>query len=137
MQLLTFYVSSIIGAALQFTPLAYGPSVGSAMSIAGEVSSMLMRSKSMSIGVSFQYLCSTVWLIVLPYLFNSDQANLGGNIGWIFFGMGLIMIVVIFYDIPATKGRSFEELDMMFEEKVPTRKFSEWTPPYQRNSTAP
>lgn len=118
----------VIGISLQFTPLAYGPSAGSAMAVSGEVSSVFLRSKSLSIGIAFQYLCSTIWLIVLPYLFNSDEADLGGKIGWIFFGMGIVMIVVIFFDVPSTKGRTFEELDIMFEEKIPARKFSTWSP---------
>lgn len=96
------------------------------MAVAGEISSVLLRSKTMSVGISFQYLCNTIWLIVLPYLFNSDQANLGGLIGWIFFGMGLVMIIVIWFEVPSTKGRTFEELDAMFEEKVPARQFVAW-----------
>ncbi|CAN8105271.1 unnamed protein product [Discula destructiva] len=125
----------IIGVALQFTPLAYGPSAGGAMAVAGEISSSILRSKSMSIGISFQYFWSVVWLVALPYLFNSDQADLGGNIGWIFFGMGVIMIIVIYFDVPSTKGRSFAELDMMFEEKVPARKFATWQPTGQNDSS--
>jgi SP family general alpha glucoside:H+ symporter-like MFS transporter len=60
---------------------------------------------------------------VLPYLFNQDQANLGGNIGWIYFAMGLMMLVAVFFGVPDTKGRSFEELDLLFEKKISARKF--------------
>lgn len=112
-----------VGVALQITPWSYGPVIGPSMAIAGEVSSTRLRAKSLAIGTAFNYLSSTVWTIVLPYLFNSDQANLGGKVAFIFFGMALVALVVLFYDAPETKGRSFDELDILFEAKVSARKF--------------
>ncbi|CAI4213177.1 unnamed protein product [Parascedosporium putredinis] len=116
-----------IGIALQFTSLSYGPAVGASMAVAGEVSSSRLRSKSLGIGTGWQFLASTVWTIILPYLFNQDQANLGGNIGWIFFGQGLLMLLVMFFDVPGTKGRTYEELDIMFEKKISARKFEKFS----------
>jgi MFS transporter, SP family, general alpha glucoside:H+ symporter len=116
----------VIGISLQFTSLSYGPAVGASVAVMGEVSSSRLRAKSLGISISAQYIFSTVWTIVVPYLFNQDQANLGGNIGWIFFGMGLIMLFVIYFDVPGTKGRSFEELDVMFEKGVSARHFEEF-----------
>ncbi|PKS06016.1 hypothetical protein jhhlp_007850 [Lomentospora prolificans] len=116
----------IIGIALQFTSLSYGPAVGASMAVAGEVSATRLRSKSLGIGTAWQFLASTVWTIIMPYLFNQDQANLGGNIGWIFFGQGILMLLALFYDVPGTKGRSYEELDVMFERKIPARKFEKY-----------
>jgi SP family general alpha glucoside:H+ symporter-like MFS transporter len=112
-----------VGVALQITPWSYGPVIGPSMAMAGEVSSARLRAKSLAIGTAFNYLASTVWTIVLPYLFNSDEANLGGKVGFIFFGMALLALVVLFYDAPETKGRSFGELDVLFDRKVGARKF--------------
>jgi MFS transporter, SP family, general alpha glucoside:H+ symporter len=112
-----------IGVALQFTSISYGPAVGSSMAVAGEVSASRLRAKSLGIGNTFFNLYGTIWTVVLPYLFNSDQANLGGNIAWIYLGQGLIMLVLLFYIVPETKGRSFEELDVMFGKRIPARKF--------------
>ncbi|KAH8202095.1 hypothetical protein TruAng_003763 [Truncatella angustata] len=115
-----------IGIALQFTSITYGPAIGSSMAVAGEVSATRLRAKSVGIGYTFSCIVSIVWNIVLPYLFNSDEANLGGNIGWIFFGMGLIMLVFLFFFVPETKGRSFDELDILFERRVPARAFAKY-----------
>lgn len=112
-----------IGVALQFTSITYGPAIGSSMAVAGEVSATRLRAKSVGIGYGWSCIVSIVWTIVLPYLFNTDQANLGGNIGWIFFGMGLLMFAAVFLFVPETKGRSFDELDLLFEKKVPARAF--------------
>lgn len=93
------------------------------MSIAGEVSAVRLRAKSMAIGFTFNYFFSTVWNVAIPYLYNTDEANLGGKIGWIFAAMGVIALVVIYFEVPETKGRSFEDLDEMFNEKISTRAF--------------
>jgi SP family general alpha glucoside:H+ symporter-like MFS transporter len=61
--------------------------------------------------------------VVVPYMFNQDQGNWGGKIGWVFAGMGAIALVLVFLEVPETKARSFSELDTMFLEKVPTRSF--------------
>ncbi|KAF6815882.1 maltose permease [Colletotrichum plurivorum] len=112
-----------IGVSLIFTSVSYGPAVGASMAVAGEVSASKLRAKSLGIGVAFSSFVSTIWTIILPYLFNSDQLNMGGHIGWIFFVMGVLMLVVLYFDVPGTKGRTFEELDIMFELGISARRF--------------
>ncbi len=119
---------SLIGVVLQITPLTYGPSVGAAMAVAGEVSSVSLRSKTIGVGIASNYLFSTIWLVVLPYLFNEDEANLGGKIGFVFFGQALLFMAAVWFAVPNTNGRTYEELDQMFESRVHTRKFSSWKP---------
>ncbi|GKT80480.1 maltose permease [Colletotrichum tofieldiae] len=113
----------VIGVALVFTSISYGPAVGASMAVAGEVSASKLRAKSLGIGVAFSSIVSTIWTIILPYLFNVDQLNMGGHIGWIFFVMGILMLFVLYFDVPGTKGRTFEELDIMFELGISARKF--------------
>lgn len=88
--------------------------VYAAMAIAGEVS-VRVRAKSMAIGFTY-YFFSTAWSVPIPYLYNTTEANLGGKIGWILAGMGVIVLGIIFFffEIHETEGRSFEELDEMF-----------------------
>lgn len=115
-----------IGIALQFTSITYGPAVGSSMAVAGEVSATRLRAKSVGLGYTWTCLASIVWTIILPYLFNTDQLNLGGNMGWIFLIQGLIVGVLIFFFVPETKGRSFDELDILFERRIAARAFSKY-----------
>ncbi|KXH49245.1 hypothetical protein CSIM01_13113 [Colletotrichum simmondsii] len=112
-----------IGVSLVFTSISYGPAVGASMAVAGEVSASKLRAKSLGIGFAFSSIVSTIWTIILPYLFNQDELNMGGHIGWIFFVMGILMLVVLYFDVPGTKGRTFEELDIMFEQRISARKF--------------
>lgn len=41
-------------------------------------------------------------------------------------GTALMIIVWAFFRLTETKDRTFEELDIMFGEKVPTRKFGSY-----------
>ncbi|GKZ42253.1 hypothetical protein AbraIFM66951_000961 [Aspergillus brasiliensis] len=113
----------VVGIFLELSWWVYGPAIGPAMAIAGEVSSVRLRAKSLAIGFTFNYFFSTVWNVAMPYLYNSDEADLGGLIGWIFAGMGAVMLLILFFELPETKGRTFEELDEMFAARVPTRQF--------------
>lgn len=115
-----------IGLALQCTGIAFGPTVGTGFAVAGEVSAIRLRAKSQGIAFGWQAIVSTVWTIVLPYMFNKDQGNMGGHLGWVFFGMAVVVAVIVYYDVPGTKGRTFAELDVMFERKVPARHFEKY-----------
>lgn len=115
-----------VGVLLQMIWFTVGPGIGPAISVAGEVSSARLRAKSQSLGFLFNYCYSTVWNVVVPYMFNTDEGNLGGKIGWIFFATCAITGVVVFLEFPETKDRGFDELDEMFEEKVKARKFKEY-----------
>jgi MFS transporter, SP family, general alpha glucoside:H+ symporter len=106
------------------------------MAVAGEVSSVSLRSKTIGVGIAFNYLFSTIWLVVLPYLFNEDEANLGGKIGFVFFGQALLFMAAVWFAVPNTNGRTYEELDQMFESRVHTRKFSTWQPDHDITAAA-
>ncbi|KAM0276269.1 hypothetical protein ACHAQH_006944 [Verticillium albo-atrum] len=117
---------TIIGIALLITSISYGPAVGASMAIAGETSATRLRSKSVGVGAAFSAVCSVLWQVILPYLFNQDQANLGGNIGWIFFAMGAMYLTLLYFDVPGTKRRTYAELDTMFEKRISARHFEKY-----------
>ncbi|CZR40695.1 uncharacterized protein FPRO_10283 [Fusarium proliferatum ET1] len=114
---------TVIGVSLQFISISYGPAVGASMAVAGEVSASRLRAQSLGLGAAFMALAATFWQVVLPYLFNQDEANLGGKLGWIFLGMAIVYLVIVYFDVPGTRGRTYEELDVMFEKGIPARKF--------------
>lgn len=86
---------TVIGVSLQFISISYGPAVGASMAVAGEVSASRLRAQSLGLGAAFMALAATFWQVVLPYLFNQDEANLGGKLGWIFLGMAVIYLVIV------------------------------------------
>jgi hypothetical protein len=47
----------------------------------------------------------------------------GPYIGFFFAGFSFIGVIFIYFCYPETKGASIEELDLWFQEKLPTRQF--------------
>lgn len=59
----------------------------------------------------------------LPYLLNAPYANLGSKVGLIFGTISFLSLVFVYLCVPECKGRTLEEVDMLFELKIPMRKF--------------
>ncbi|KAL6408521.1 General alpha-glucoside permease [Ilyonectria robusta] len=121
-----------IGVMMQIITFFFGLGGGSATPvIAAEISSARLRALSQA--VTFVNAAFSSWLFnfVVPYMFNSDQGNLGGLCGFIFGGLCVIGFIFSYFCIPETKGRSIAEVDEMFESQVATRKFATYICPQQ------
>lgn len=59
----------------------------------------------------------------IPYLLNAPYANLGSRVGFIFGTVATISIIFAYLFVSDCKGRSLEEINWLFENKVSTRKF--------------
>ncbi|KAL4811789.1 general substrate transporter [Aspergillus spinulosporus] len=94
-----------------------------AYAIGGEVPTPALRQKTYAINMITTTLSSTLVYQLIPILINSDKANLGGKIAFVFFGPSVPMCVYLFYCLPETTGRSFDELEEMFQARIPARKF--------------
>lgn len=103
----------------------YQATIGSvAWTILSEVSTSSLRSHTQAIATLAQGVAGTAWSFALPYLVNPNEANLGGKIGFIYGGILGVLAVISFFIIPDTKGRSFADIDALFEAKVPIRQFT-------------
>ncbi|KAF4993350.1 hypothetical protein FDECE_13465 [Fusarium decemcellulare] len=91
--------------------------------IMGEASSLQLRALTQGIGGVAAQGSSITLAVVLPQLFSVDKAALGAKTGFLFCGLCLIGVVLTWLWIPEMKGRSNQELDHMFQMKLPTRKF--------------
>jgi len=61
--------------------------------------------------------------ISAPYLLYEEYANLGGKVGYIYGGAAIVLAVLAFFFVPEMKGRSLEEIDVLFANRVPPRQF--------------
>ncbi|CAK7226328.1 hypothetical protein SBRCBS47491_006192 [Sporothrix bragantina] len=114
------------GITLQLVWLTMGPIIGPAMAMAGEVSAVRLRAKTAAIGFFFNYVYSTIWNVVVPYMFNADEGNLQGKMGWIYLATCLISMAVVWFEFPELKDMRFADIDERFEMRVPTRAFKKW-----------
>ncbi|KAI1504748.1 general substrate transporter [Biscogniauxia marginata] len=104
--------------------LLYQATIGAvAYAVGGETPSPAHRQKTYSINIMSATAVSCAVLQAMPYLINPDQANLGGKICFVFFAPSVPMCVYLYFCLPEMKGRNYVELEEMFQNRVPARKF--------------
>lgn len=91
-----------------------------------EVSATKVRSKTIAVSTAVQALLAIGMTVAIPYMINPDEANMRGKIGFFFGGLSAIGLVWAYLRVPETKGRTYEELDLMFSRDVPTRQFKDY-----------
>lgn len=63
----------------------------------------------------------------LPYLLNEPYAGLGPKVGFIFGSLAGLSVLFAFFCVPETSGHSLEEIDILFNNKIPIRQFKKTT----------
>ncbi|KAK7920757.1 hypothetical protein PG985_008779 [Apiospora marii] len=103
---------------------AYDLSVGPVcFTILGECSATRVRSKTIAVATAAQALVGIAMTVAIPYMINPDEANMQGKLGFFFGGLAALCYVWAFFRVPETAGRTYEELDILFAQNVPARKF--------------
>ncbi|KAI0205679.1 sugar porter family MFS transporter [Astrocystis sublimbata] len=91
--------------------------------ILSECSATRVRSKTIAVATAFQAVLGIAMTVAIPYMINPDEANLQGKLGYYFGGLGALCLVWSYFRVPETKDRSYEELDVLFDRRVPARQF--------------
>lgn len=92
-----------------------------------ETSSLRLRGRTQAVGWAVHGLYACVFAVVLPYIYNTDKGNLGAKTGFVYLGLSVLSLGLIWLLVPEMGGRSTAELDLLFENKVPTRDFLKWS----------
>jgi hypothetical protein len=91
--------------------------------IFSEVSATRVRSKTIAVATAAQGIVGCIMTVVIPYMINPDQANLQGKLGFLFGGLSVLCYIWAWLRLPETGNRTYEELDILFDLRVPTRQF--------------
>ncbi|KAL1981938.1 hypothetical protein VTN96DRAFT_2002 [Rasamsonia emersonii] len=94
--------------------------------IISEISATRLRGRTIAIATAVQALASIVFTVAMPYMLNSDQADWRGKAGFLFGAINLVCYGWCWFRLPESRGRTFEELDILFEKKVPPRQFARY-----------
>ncbi|KAK4235189.1 general substrate transporter [Achaetomium macrosporum] len=94
--------------------------------IISEISATRLRTKTIAIATAVQAAATIVTTVAMPYMLNADEANWGGKAGFLFGGISFMCFVWCYFRLPESRGRTFEELDILFERKVPARQFKDY-----------
>ncbi|KAK1764519.1 MFS monosaccharide transporter-like protein [Phialemonium atrogriseum] len=95
--------------------------------VSGEIPSNRLRSLTLGIASSFGFVAAWIISFTIPYFLNPQELNWGAKYAWIWFGSNVAYFLFMFFYLPETKDRTLEEIDEMFEEKVPAWKFKGYT----------
>lgn len=117
----TNYAQAILGIVISFVfagtlgPITY--------SIIGETSAVRMRALSTGVGRAGYYVAEIPMIFLASQMLNSTGWNLAGKCGYVWGSTALVCWVTAYFFLPEMKHRSFRELDILFNRKVPARKF--------------
>jgi SP family general alpha glucoside:H+ symporter-like MFS transporter len=91
-----------------------------------EIPSTRLRIKSAVLARNCYNIASIIANFLNPPILNPTAWNLKGKGGFIWAPLCLICFVWSFFRLPEAKGRTAPELDLLFDKKIPARKFSEF-----------
>jgi SP family general alpha glucoside:H+ symporter-like MFS transporter len=101
--------------------------------IISEMSAVRLRNKSVCISRIAYYLSQIVGNVIQPYMINPNAANWQGKTAFFWAGTCLLFFLWAFFRLPESKDRSYEQLDILFNEHVGARQFAKM----QVNAYAP
>ena len=99
--------------------------------VVGETSSTRLRSKSIALGRNAYNVFSIISFTVAPYILNPTKGNWKGKSGFLAGALCLLCAIWGFFRLPECKGRTFEELDIMFSRKLKAWEFESYVIDHQ------
>ncbi|KAF7198335.1 Maltose permease MAL31 [Pseudocercospora fuligena] len=112
--------------------LTVGPQV---YSVTSEVSATRLRAPTMSIARSAYTVINVVNKVIEPRLINPTWGNLKGKTAFFWLGTNTVILVWAIFRLPELKGKTYHELDVLFEEKVPAWRFARTEVDVANNTT--
>lgn len=92
-----------------------------------ELPALRLRDQSQRVVGLVNVLVAFVVAFSLPYMLN-DPGNLKSKVGFIYGSMAFCALIFTWFLVPECKGKSLEEIDLMFMENVPIRQFRTYKP---------
>ncbi|PSR80793.1 general substrate transporter [Coniella lustricola] len=104
---------------------SYSMSVGPIVyTIVAEIGSTRLRTQTVVLGRSMYYFANLIGGILEPYFMSPTAWNAKGKTAFFWGALYFLTTVWGWFRLPETKNRTFEEMDIMFQRNVPSRKFA-------------
>ncbi|KAH7363304.1 general substrate transporter [Plectosphaerella cucumerina] len=101
-----------------------------------EISSPLFRAKSAAMASMIQGASGVVFNYTVPLMLSNQNAGWGQKIGLFFGGISVVYLIPVVLLYPETKGRTYQELDELFERGVKAWNFASTETSHQRSVNA-
>jgi hypothetical protein len=89
----------------------------------GEIPTQRLRSYTFGLAAAVGFFFAWLTTFTAPYFINPASLDWGPKYGYIWFPSCLIAAAWVFFFLPEVKNRTLEEIDEMFEARLPARKF--------------
>jgi SP family general alpha glucoside:H+ symporter-like MFS transporter len=89
-----------------------------------EISSTRLRAKTVVLARAAYNVIGIINAVIMPQFLNEEALNWGAKTGWFWAGICGLCLVWCYYRLPEPKGRTYGELDVLFEQRVRARDFS-------------
>lgn len=103
-----------------FYDLTIGPVAFIVMS---ETSATRLRQKTIAIARNAHNLCSILSTVISPYMLNPEEGNWKGKTGFFWGALSLLCTIWTYFRLVEAKGRTYEELDILFQKAVKAKDF--------------
>lgn len=90
-----------------------------------DTSTPLLRAKTTGFASAFTGLFALIFNYSTPLMISTQNAGWGIRVGYFYAPLSFITLVLTYFTVPETTGRSFQELDELFEARTPSRKFKQ------------
>jgi len=117
----TSYAQACLGVIISFVfagamgPISY--------TIIAETSSVRLRALSTGVGRAAYYVAEIPMIYLASKLLNPTGWNVAGKCGYVWGGTAIVCWIMAFFFLPELKHRSYREIDILFNRRVPARKF--------------
>lgn len=113
-----------IGSLLLIFTFVYDMTIGPiCYCLVTEIPSSTLRTKTVILSRNVYNVSGIVISIITPYMLNPTAWNWKAKTGLFWAGFSIASAIWCWFELPETKGRTFAELDLLFENHVPARKF--------------
>ncbi|THX83077.1 putative sugar transporter [Aureobasidium pullulans] len=114
-----------VGALLLLYVFVYDITVGPlTYSFVSEISSTRLRQKTMVLARNAYLVANIINNVLTPHMLNPTAWNWGPKTGLFWAGSCFLTTVWAYYRLPEPKGRTYAELDDLFERNIPARQFA-------------
>jgi len=117
----TNYAQACLGIIISFVfagtlgPISY--------SIIAETSSVRLRALSTGVGRAAYYVAEIPMIYLASQMLNTTGWDLAGKCGYVWGGTACVCWMMAYFFLPELKHRSYREADILFNRKIPARKF--------------